>query len=102
MKIFWTVGSQFRRGIALCGAIAVLTTAAHAAVIPALHDALPEEYKANGVKVAVFNDWAPDEYMENGELKGWSVDLAKEISDRLGVTFTYSGSGFDALIPGIA
>jgi polar amino acid transport system substrate-binding protein len=102
MKIFWTVGSQLRRGIALCGAIAVLTTAAHAAVIPALHDALPEEYKANGVKVAVFNDWAPDEYMENGELKGWSVDLAKEISDRLGVMFTYSGSGFDALIPGIA
>ena len=70
-------------------------------VIPALHDALPDEDKQNGVNVAVFNDWPPDEYVENGELKGWSVELSREIADRLGVEFHYSPIGFDAIIPGI-
>jgi len=78
-----------------------LAGAASAEMIPALHDALPDEYKQNGVNVAVFNDWPPDEFVENGELKGWSVELSREIADRLGVEFHYSPIGFDAIIPGI-
>lgn len=86
-------GSAFAMLLALPGV---------ADVIPALHDALPQEYKDNGIKAAVFNDWAPDVYLDaGGELKGWSVDLAKEMQDRLGVPFTFEGTGFDAIIPGL-
>lgn len=71
-------------------------------VIPALHEALPQEYKDNGVKAAVFNDWAPDEFTDaDGQLKGWSVDIAKEMEERLGVKFTFEGTSFDAIIPGL-
>ncbi|WP_245443587.1 transporter substrate-binding domain-containing protein [Labrys okinawensis] len=73
-----------------------------AGVIPALHDKLPQEYKDKGVKAAVFNDWAPDEFLDSdGQLKGWSVDIAKEMETRLGVPFTFEGTSFDAIIPGI-
>ncbi|OLP54754.1 ABC transporter substrate-binding protein [Rhizobium rhizosphaerae] len=79
-----------------------LAMPALAEVIPALHDALPQEYKDKGIKAAVFNDWAPDEFQDaDGQLKGWSVDLAKEMEQRLGVTFTFEGTSFDAIIPGL-
>ena len=85
-----------------CVLSAVLAMPAFADVIPALHDALPQEYKDNGIKAAVFNDWAPDEYLDaDGQLKGWSVDIAKEMQERLGVTFTFEGTSFDAIIPGL-
>jgi polar amino acid transport system substrate-binding protein len=79
----------------------LLSAPAKAEVIQKLHDALPEHYRTNGINVAVFNDWPPDEYVENGVLKGWSVDLAKEIESRLGVKFTYNPTSFDAIIPGL-
>jgi polar amino acid transport system substrate-binding protein len=66
-----------------------------------LHSALPAQYREAGVKVAVFNDWPPDEFQENGELKGWSVDMAKAMSERLGVKFELVGTSFDAIIPGL-
>lgn len=71
------------------------------AVNKALHDALPKEYQENGVKVAVFNDWPPDEFVENGELKGWSVDMAKAMSAKLGVPFQFTGTSFEAILPGL-
>ncbi|EPE96309.1 ABC transporter substrate-binding protein [Rhizobium grahamii] len=67
----------------------------------ALHDELADGYKANGVNVAVFNDWPPDEFVENGELKGWSVDMAKAMSERLGVPFKFDPTSFDVIIPGL-
>jgi polar amino acid transport system substrate-binding protein len=80
---------------------ALLSAPASAEVIQKLHDALPEQYRTNGINIAVFNDWPPDEFVEDGVLKGWSVDLAKEIESRLGVKFTYSPTSFDAIIPGL-
>tara|TARA_R110002051_G_scaffold324519_3_gene422144 strand:- start:4099 stop:4950 length:852 start_codon:yes stop_codon:yes gene_type:complete len=76
-------------------------SSAHSQVIEELHAALPQEYRDNGIDVAVFNDWPPDEYVENGELKGWSVELAREISERLGVEFHFAPIGFDGIIPGL-
>lgn len=87
--------------LALALAIVAPASAQAVEIDQALHDALPQTYKDNGVKVAVFNDWAPDEFVENGELKGWSVDLSKAIAQKLGVKFDYTASSFDALIPGI-
>ncbi|CAK7254731.1 ABC transporter substrate-binding protein [Shinella yambaruensis] len=93
---------MFKSILAGCALSAALAMPALADVIPALHDALPQEYKDNGIKAAVFNDWAPDEFLDSdGQLKGWSVDIAKEMEDRLGVTFTFEGTSFDAIIPGL-
>lgn len=93
---------MFKSILAGCALSAVLAMPALAEVIPALHDALPQEYKENGVKAAVFNDWAPDEFQDaDGQLKGWSVDIAKEMEERLGVPFTFEGTSFDAIIPGL-
>ncbi|YCI04577.1 ABC transporter substrate-binding protein [Ensifer sp. D2-11] len=93
---------MFKSILAGCVLSAVLAMPALADVVPALHEALPQEYKDNGIKAAVFNDWAPDEFLDaDGQLKGWSVDIAKEMEERLGVPFTFEGTSFDAIIPGL-
>lgn len=90
------------RKIIACTLVTAFALPATAEVVPALHEALPMEYQQEGIKVAVFNDWAPDEFLDaDGQLKGWSVDIAKEMEDRLGVPFTFEGTSFDAVIPGI-
>ena len=89
----------------LLAAITVLSAvlgAGAAAADQKLHDALPAEYQANGINVAVFNDWPPDEFVENGELKGWSVDMAKAMSEKLGVKFNFVPTSFEVIIPGLA
>ncbi len=93
---------MFRSILVACALSAALAIPALADVIPALHDALPKEYQDHGIKAAVFNDWAPDEYQDaDGQLKGWSIDIAKEMERRLGVSFTFEGTSFDAIIPGL-
>ena len=93
---------MFKSILAGCVLSTALAMPAMADAIPALHDALTQEYKDNGIKAAVFNDWAPDEYQDaDGQLKGWSVDIAKEMQTRLGVPFTFEGTSFDAIIPGL-
>jgi len=67
----------------------------------ALHNATPTQYRTNGVKVAVFNDWPPDEFLVNGQLTGWSVDLAHAMAAVLNLKFTYTPTSFDAILPGI-
>lgn len=88
-------------GTAFMAALAPLVAGA-ADVDKALHDALPANYQTDGVNVAVFNDWPPDEFVENGELKGWSVDMAKAMSERLGVPFKFEPTSFEIIIPGLA
>lgn len=68
---------------------------------PKVAKLVPAELQESGVEVAVFGDWAPEEYVEDGEVKGWSVDLAKAIAGKMDVDFTYHPSGFDTIIPGL-
>lgn len=49
----------------------------------------------------VFSDWAPEEFVEAGQVKGWSVDLAKAMAQSLGMTVKYEPTGFDTIIPGL-
>ena len=88
-------------GLAATAGMAAAQDAAPA-VDKALHDALPKDYQDNGVKVAAFNDWPPDEFAEGGSLKGWSIDMAKAMSAKLGVPFTLTGTSFEAILPGLA
>src|SRR4051812_41745756 len=104
MTMTETMRSLLRRAavVALVLASGAWVSAASAAgVDQKLHDAVPAGYRTNGVNVAVFNDWPPDEFVENGELKGWSVDMAKAMSDKLGVPFKFTPTSFDAIIPGL-
>jgi polar amino acid transport system substrate-binding protein len=100
-----TMIARLQRSCTLLGTIALLAAlggqAGAAGVDPKLHDALPADYKSNGVNVAVFNDWPPDEFVESGELKGWSVDMAKAMAEKLGVEFKFTPTSFDAIIPGL-
>lgn len=82
--------------------IAIAASANAAGVDQKLHGAVPSEYQKNGVNVAAFNDWPPDEFVETGELKGWSIDMAKAMSEKLGVEFKFTPTSFDAIIPGLA
>ncbi|MEV5707440.1 transporter substrate-binding domain-containing protein [Actinoallomurus sp. NPDC052274] len=66
---------------------------------PAVAKLVPANLKS--AKVAVFGDWAPEEYVESGKIKGWSVDLAKAMAAKMGMTFTYQATGFDVIIPGL-
>ncbi|GAA0339645.1 transporter substrate-binding domain-containing protein [Actinoallomurus spadix] len=72
---------------------------AEQAADPAVAKLVPANLKS--AKVAVFGDWAPEEYVENGQIKGWSVDLAKAMAAKMGMTFTYQATGFDVIIPGL-
>lgn len=83
------------------GSAATVATYAGVKEDVALHNALPAQYRANGVKVAVFNDWPPDEFLQNNKLTGWSVDLAHAMAAVLNVKFTYTPTSFDAVLPGI-
>ncbi|MGN6538683.1 MAG: ABC transporter substrate-binding protein [Mesorhizobium sp.] len=99
----YQLGMNLVRAAGLAGALVASALAANGAEVDkALHDALPANYQTNGVSVAVFNDWPPDEFVENGELKGWSVDMAKAMSERLGVPFKFEATSFDVIIPGLA
>ncbi|WGW13294.1 transporter substrate-binding domain-containing protein [Saxibacter everestensis] len=61
---------------------------------------VPDDF-AKGVNVAVYSDWAPEEYVEGNQFKGWSVEMAELMSQKMGVGFSYDPSGFDAIIPGL-
>lgn len=75
--------------------------AAEVKVDAAASKLLPAQMKDKGVSVAVYSDWSPEEYVEDGQLKGWNVDLAKAMAAKLGVDFKFHPSGFDNIIPGL-
>jgi polar amino acid transport system substrate-binding protein len=83
------------------GTTAVVATYPGVTQDVALHNAVPAHYRTDGVKVAVFNDWPPDEFLVNGQLTGWSVDLAHAMAAVLNLKFTYTPTSFDAILPGI-
>lgn len=66
----------------------------------AVADNVPDEF-SDGVEVAVYSDWAPEEYVEEGEFKGWSVQLAQIWAQKMDVKFNLNASGFDSIIPGL-
>ena len=61
---------------------------------------VPADLKSNAT-FGVFSDWAPEEFVQNGQVAGWSVDLAKAMAEKLGMTVKYEPTGFDTIIPGL-
>lgn len=46
--------------------------------------------------------YQPFEYIEDGELKGFDIDLIKAVADELGLEVDYEVVEFDTIIPGIS
>lgn len=67
----------------------------------ALWDRMPDQYKKNGVKAAVFNDDAPTSFLQNGKTVGFAVDISTAMSALTGVPFSYEPTGFEVMLPGI-
>lgn len=47
-------------------------------------------------------EYEPFEYMENGEYKGFDLDLAAAIADDLGLDLKIENVDFDTIVPGVA
>lgn len=66
-------------------------------------DLIPEEIKKKGiVDNAVYNDAPPQMFLEENKLVGIQPDLAKAVSEVMGVEFNNIAVGsFDSIIPGL-
>jgi polar amino acid transport system substrate-binding protein len=54
------------------------------------------------VSIAVFNQYPPAEYVKDGKLTGWMIDLLGPLSEKSGLKFDVTQvSNFSTIIPGI-
>jgi polar amino acid transport system substrate-binding protein len=69
---------------------------------PALAAAVPAAVKKAGLLDITYNDFAPDEYVTNGKLVGWEIDLGQAVAATLGLKWQPTSSGsFDTFIPSL-
>jgi polar amino acid transport system substrate-binding protein len=63
---------------------------------------VPSAIRSKGaVQVATDATYAPNEFVDpsTGEIQGWDIDLAKELSAVLGIPFVISNADFSTIIP---
>ncbi|MBL0373658.1 ABC transporter substrate-binding protein [Rhizobium sp. KVB221] len=93
------------RGLASIALMSVaLSGVAHAAADEKLAAAVPEAVRSAGkLNVTISLAYPPMEYNDAGstELKGFDIDLAKAIAERLGLTAEFQNVEFPQLIPQI-
>ena len=69
---------------------------------PALAATVPSTVQKSGLLDITYNDFAPDEYVSNGKLVGWEVDLGEAVAATLGLAWHPTSSGsFDTFIPSL-
>jgi len=68
----------------------------------ALAATVPAGVQKSGLLDITYNDFAPDEYVTNGKLVGWEVDLGQAVAATLGLQWHPTSSGsFDTFIPSL-
>jgi polar amino acid transport system substrate-binding protein len=72
---------------------ATTTTAVSASTLPAKY--------ASNLNVAMDATYPPDEFVQNGKIVGWDVDLVNAIASQLGTKATDINVTFDGIIPGM-
>jgi polar amino acid transport system substrate-binding protein len=86
-------------------ATTAMTTMVDGVSIPedtALAATVPASVKKAGLLDITYNDFAPDEYVRNGQLVGWEVDLGHAVAATLGLAWKPTSSGsFDTFIPSL-
>lgn len=109
------VGLALIGGMSACGSDSSGTTAAgkeQAAKAPAVGFGLsvdpevaklvPSSVKGKVLNNAIYNDGAPQQFLEHGKLVGIQPDLANAVSEVMGVKFkTIPVGSFDSIIPGL-
>jgi polar amino acid transport system substrate-binding protein len=87
------------------GSSSAMTTMVDGVSIPedaALAATVPAAVKKAGLLDITYNDFAPDEYVSNGKLVGWEVDLGHAVAATLGLAWKPTSSGsFDTFIPSL-
>lgn len=58
--------------------------------------------KEGTLTVATSVGFEPFEFMEDGEYKGFDLDLIRAIGDKLGLTVEFANVDFDTILPGVA
>ncbi len=54
------------------------------------------------LKVVTSAEYTPMEFMENGEIKGFDIDIMKEVGKRMGLDVSFDNQAFDTLITSVA
>ncbi len=68
----------------------------------ALAATVPAAVQKTGLLDITYNDFAPDEYVSNGKLVGWEVDLGQAVAATLGLSWhPTSSASFDTFIPSL-
>lgn len=63
----------------------------------------PDDIKAYGkLVVATSPDFPPFENLENDEIVGWDIDVAKALAEKLGVELEIQSMSFDAVLSSVA
>lgn len=93
----------FATAVATAAAVMLTSqTAVSAEPIAELHDKLPDQVKSSGViKVGAPRTAPPQVFLQDGELTGIAVDLAKEMEPILGVKFEWNDMQWPGIIPGL-
>ena len=103
---FFSRRTVLRGGLAAALAAAVGTTAAcgsdDAAPAASGGSSTVQTVTAGVLSVATMSDAKPNCWIENGEFKGFDLDLARAIGAKLGLTVEFAAIDFPALFPSVA
>ena len=58
--------------------------------------------KDGTLTVGTAADYEPFEYMEDGQYKGFDLDLIQDIAKKLGLTVEFANVDFDTIVPGVS
>jgi polar amino acid transport system substrate-binding protein len=63
----------------------------------------PDERDKGALQVATDATYAPNEFVDpqDGQIKGWDIDLAQAVSTVIGVPFIISNADFNSIIPNL-
>lgn len=70
-------------------------------IAPVSAAAKPKLVKSGTLTIGLEGTYAPYSYRENGKLKGFEVDLAKDIAKEMGLKAKFVPTKFDSLIAGV-
>ncbi|MCL2780231.1 MAG: ABC transporter substrate-binding protein [Actinomycetia bacterium] len=62
---------------------------------------VPEDLRNKTLDIGTYNNYPPENYVENGKLVGFDVEIANAVADTLGLKFNLVPGAFSILIPGI-
>lgn len=58
--------------------------------------------KDGTLTVGTAAEYEPFEYMEDGQYKGFDLDLIQDIAEKLGLTVEFANVDFDTIVPGVS